>query len=448
MLRCPKCQAELADDRTICPHDGVVLLSADVVSRAELLASGTQVASYVVDEPIGSGTFGDVYRAQEPAQGRSVAIKVLHRRFASDAKVVSRFMTEARAASQLRHPNIVEVYGFGALPDGRHFQVMELLAGHTLEEELRARGRFPPGEALAILKALASALSTCHAAGVVHRDLKPANVFLGLSRDGSWRPTLLDFGIAKLLTAEIPREHRTATGARIGTPYYMSPEQCGGPDVDHRSDIYAFGVLAYEMLTGSVPFRDSTVVGVLYQHTSVPPEAPSTRQPALDPSFDAALLTLLAKRPEARPADIEQAFLGLAAALEAASAAQTLPTTETLPTPVADTVLRPPSPRPGQLGARWRWLALLALPALILGGLGLARGRGDPGPGSPLPAAVPPAQATAEPPVEEVPDAGPADAPARPDAAAALPAPSEPKPRKPLAAPASKKKGPDDLEDY
>lgn len=440
MLRCPKCQAELGDDRTICPHDGVVLLSADALSRAELLSSGTQVASYVVDEPIGSGTFGDVYRAQDPAHGRSVALKVLHRRFASDAKVVSRFMAEARAATQLRHPNIVEVYGFGTLPDGRHFQVMELLAGHTLEEELRARGRFPPAEALAVLGALASALSTCHAAGVVHRDLKPANVFLGLDRDGSWKPTLLDFGIAKLLSSDIPREHRTATGARIGTPYYMSPEQCAGPDVDHRSDIYAFGVLAYEMLTGSVPFRDSTVVGVLYQHTSVPPEAPTARQPALDPSFDAPLLTLLAKRPEARPVDIERAFLGLAAALEAASTAQTLPT------PVADTVLRASSPSQPQAGSRWRWLSLLGLPAVVLAGLGLAQGRGERAP--PPPAVTPPAAAVAEPAVKEVPDGGPPDVQALADAAAPLPAQSEPKPRRPPAPPASKKKGPDDLEDY
>src|SRR6185369_16909898 len=175
-----------------------------------------------------------------------------------------RFIAEARAVNQIRHRNIIDIYSFGKLGDGRQYYVMEYLDGEPLDALLDRVGNLSIADALPILRPIAKALDAAHAKGIAHRDLKAENVFLGTDSEGAV-PKLLDFGIAKLMGREEALKHKTRTGAPIGTPYYMSPEQCRGKDVDHRTDIYAFGVLTYLMLTGVYPFDADDYMSILMQ---------------------------------------------------------------------------------------------------------------------------------------------------------------------------------------
>jgi hypothetical protein len=250
------------------------------------------IPGYSIGESIGAGGFGEVFRARHELMGRDVAIKVLQRRYSSDPDAVARFIAEARAASRIKHPGIVEVFDFGMLGDGRHYCVMELIHGTTLREFMRTRERLPLAEALPILRGIAEAVDAAHAAGIAHRDLKPDNVFLV---DGAIK--LIDFGLAKLISDEAPM---TATGAVFGTPHYMSPEQCRGRASDPRTDVYTFGILAYQLLTGEMPFTGDALELAL-QHLNDPPEPPSTICAELPPHVDRVMLALLAKDPEDRP---------------------------------------------------------------------------------------------------------------------------------------------------
>jgi serine/threonine-protein kinase len=281
----------------------------------EALAPGTMVGEYRVERLVGEGTFGKVHAAVQPVIGKGVAIKVLGFEHAHKPQFVSRFIEEARAVNRIRHRNIVDIFGFGVLPDGRHYFVMELLEGETLSAYLARRGRLPPAEALGILRKVARALEAAHGAGIAHRDLKPDNVFITFDEEGAAFPKLLDFGIAKLI-GDAPLGHRTATGTPMGTPLYMSPEQCKGQVVDHRTDIYAFGVLAFEMLTGRRPFDADNVMEVLMAHMSTPAPPPSSKAPGLPPALDAALLALLEKDPQRRPPSILAAMNGIEAAFQ------------------------------------------------------------------------------------------------------------------------------------
>ncbi|CAN5917598.1 hypothetical protein BH11MYX3_BH11MYX3_34320 [soil metagenome] len=265
------------------------------------LQSGDVVGEYVVGEQIGLGGFGTVYRAVHPLIGKQVAIKVLSRRYSADETVVSRFVAEARAVNQIKHRNIIDIFSFGELADGRHYYVMEMLDGEPLDQVLARTGPLPLAEALPILKAIAKALDAAHAKGIAHRDLKPENIFLAQDSEGERFPKLLDFGIAKLLTPEEQVKHRTATGAPIGTPYYMSPEQCRGKDVDHRTDIYSFGIVAYRLLTGEYPFDGEGYLDLMMMQINNEPPPPSSRNPALPPQVDAAIAAMMRKDPNERP---------------------------------------------------------------------------------------------------------------------------------------------------
>ena len=268
-----------------------------------------QIGAYTLDERIGSGAFGVVMAAHQAEA--AVAIKILHARHRDDAKIRSRFATEARAGQALRHPNIVQVLSEGTLEDGRPYLVMERLEGETLEQRLGRQGRLSLEEALPILAGVAGALDACHDAGIVHRDVKPGNVFLAKAEQGIV-PKLFDFGVAKILTPEIARDHQTRAGSAIGTPLYMAPEQSAGREVGPPSDIYALGVMVYELLTGSLPFRGRSEPDLVHQHAAVSPEAPSRRAP-LPPSVDRALLLALEKNPARRPASAAELVLELTA---------------------------------------------------------------------------------------------------------------------------------------
>jgi serine/threonine-protein kinase len=284
-------------------------------SEADLPA-GLQVGEYIVEGKIGEGGFGSVYRASHPMIGKLAAVKVLARKYSGDPEIVSRFAAEARAANQIRHRNIIDIFAFGQLEDGRSYYVMELLDGEPLDKLLAEAGGIPLGEALPILRGVARALDAAHAKGIAHRDLKPENVFVTRDGEGDVHPKLLDFGIAKLL-GEQGAMHRTRTGAPIGTPYYMSPEQCRGQNIDHRTDIYSFGCVAYQLLTGNLPFEGDNHLEILLKQTSeepVPPSVRAAQNPVLPPlptAIDDAIAWCMKKDPQQRPPNLLTAVRAL-----------------------------------------------------------------------------------------------------------------------------------------
>lgn len=275
------------------------------------LEPGTEVGEYHIENKLGQGAFGTVYKATHPLIGKVVAIKVLATKLSVDPEMVSRFVAEARSVNQIRHRNIIDIFSFGKLADGRQYYVMEYLDGEPLDALIDRETKLSIKDALPILRAIAKALDAAHAKGVAHRDLKAENVFLGRDSDGGLFPKLLDFGIAKLMGREEAIKHKTRTGAPMGTPYYMSPEQCLGKDVDHRTDIYAFGVLVYRMLTGVYPFDADDYMSILMQQLNIAPSPPSMHVPTLPSTIDDVVLWLLAKDAGERPPDLRTAVRAL-----------------------------------------------------------------------------------------------------------------------------------------
>ncbi|HEX8112384.1 MAG TPA: serine/threonine-protein kinase, partial [Kofleriaceae bacterium] len=274
------------------------------------LQPGQIIGEYRVEAKLGQGGFGAVFKAVHPLIGKLVAIKVLLQRFSVDPQMVSRFVAEARAVNQIRHHNIIDIFSFGTLDDGRHYYVMEYLDGETLERRIARQGRLSLREALPILRAIARALDAAHAKGIAHRDLKAENVFLASNPDGVF-PKLLDFGIAKLLAPEDGLAHKTRTGAPLGTPHYMSPEQCHGRDVDHRTDLYAFGVLAYVMLTGVFPLDGDDYMTILMRQLHDEPPPASSHRPDLPAGIDRVIAWLMRKDPAERPTTLAEALRSL-----------------------------------------------------------------------------------------------------------------------------------------
>lgn len=272
------------------------------------LEAGDRVGEYVVEAQIGAGAFGSVYRGVHPVIGKRVAIKVLSLHYSSDPDIVSRFVSEARAVNKIGHSHIIDIFAFGQLDDGRHYHVMELVDGPTLGDLLRERKRFDTVEALDLLTPVALALDAAAAAGIAHRDLKPANILVGTDDRGRRQPKLLDFGVAKLLDDDDPRLHETDTGATMGTPAYMSPEQCTGKRVDHRADIYAFGTVLFQMLTGRLPFEAPSAFLVMARHVGDPPPAPHELEPTIPEEVGRVVQWLLAKDPNDRPQTLAAAI--------------------------------------------------------------------------------------------------------------------------------------------
>jgi len=266
---------------------------------------GQTIGNYVVRQKLGEGGMGSVYMAEHPHIGKKVALKILHAEFASNTDVVSRFFNEAKAVNDIGHPNIVDVVDYGVLTTGREgeglvYFIMEFLPGATLTELIKREAPLAPERALSICLQVADALSASHKCNIVHRDLKPDNIILiqrGREKDFV---KLLDFGIAKL-TGDQPGSRRTRTGLVMGTPAYMSPEQCEGRgNVDHRADVYALGIVLYEMITGRVPFYGEGYGEVLVQHLTAQPAPPSTIRGMIPPHVEQVILKALEKRPEMR----------------------------------------------------------------------------------------------------------------------------------------------------
>ncbi len=265
-----------------------------------LLEPGTVLGEYQVEGMVGEGAMGTVFRAIHPMIGKRAALKVLKAHLCRDMKAIDRFMDEARAVNAIGHPNIIDIFAFGEMPDGRRYFVMELLAGKTLREHVRA-GRSSLGEMARIVRTLARALESAHGKGIVHRDLKPENVILVDMGDDPSLVKLLDFGVAKLARENEPLEHQPS-GLIIGTPMYISPEQArDSEDAGWASDVYSLGCIAFELLTGRPPFQGQTMMEMLTAHVTEPPVAPSSLVPEIPDEIDELILKMLAKNPVDRP---------------------------------------------------------------------------------------------------------------------------------------------------
>jgi serine/threonine protein kinase len=267
------------------------------------LRPGTMAGAYVLEKSLASGGGGTVYEARHRLLGRLAAVKVLRRELASSPRMVARFLREALAVNLIKHPNIVDIYEFGEMPDGRPYYVMELLGGTDLRSLLTKRGRFSPREVLDLLSPVCLALGAAHAQGIVHRDLKASNIHVDV-REGQQVVKLLDFGIAKLVRPDGEDAGLTVAGARLGTSYTMAPEQIRGGTIDPRTDIYALGVVLFHLLTGQYPFRGEFMTDIERMHLESPPPRPS-QIVAVPRAVDAVVMRAMDKLPDRRFPDAE-----------------------------------------------------------------------------------------------------------------------------------------------
>ncbi len=261
---------------------------------------------------IGTGGMGTVYRATQLGLERPVAVKIIKPEFAADLEVADRFLREARTMAKLRHPHAAMIFDAGNLPDGRHFIIMEFVEGVTLSEALARQGCFSPDRAVEIALQICDVLEEAHELGIIHRDLKPSNIMLN-----ERGVTVLDFGVAKVLASSSDTSTHVSTGSGqiVGTPRYMSPEQCVGQKVGARSDLYSIGVLLYEMLAGRPPFIDPLPSAVLVKQATAAPPSLLQLCKNIPRPLALAVHTLLAKRPDDRPRTAAAARLLLAKSL-------------------------------------------------------------------------------------------------------------------------------------
>jgi hypothetical protein len=278
----------------------------------EVFSAGAVIGPYVVEALAGQGGFASLYRARHAETGQVVAVKVLRPALAGSMRMIERFQREAEALARLAHPHIVQILESGDLTDGRPYIAMEWLDGRDLGQELAARGPLAAREALAVMSEIGAALAAAHAASVVHRDVKAANV-IAMPR-GSWFTVkLVDFGIARLVA---PEDAPFTKRSIVGTPSCMSPEQIRGEPVDARTDIYAMGVLLYQLVVGRLPFEAADAVELEDKHLHAPPPRASERA-AVSPDFDAVVQRAMAKDREQRHASATEMVEALRAAVEA-----------------------------------------------------------------------------------------------------------------------------------
>jgi len=306
MLQCHRCGRQFPDGVHFCPDDFTPLQADATISEVPVdpLIGRVFDGKYRLDQRLGGGGMGTVYRARHLLIDREVAVKVLSQRFVGDETAQQRFRREARASGRMAHPNAVMVNDFGTTNDGWLYIVMELLEGQTLRDLLAREAPLDPARAVSIMLQASSAVGAAHEAGLIHRDLKPANIFIEQRPNLPAVVKVLDFGVAKLAVDEHDDDYKTLTqvGAIIGTPRYMSPEQCSGAmPLTPASDVYSLGIILYELLTGSVPFSADTPLAVALKHVSERPRRPREIVSSIPAQLEVVVLHAMAKNPADRP---------------------------------------------------------------------------------------------------------------------------------------------------
>ncbi len=305
---CARCGRRLDSGVRRCPYDGEV---AAQPAESDGWVGSIIDARYVVKSVLGYGGMGIVYAVQHLKLGRPLALKVLRRDLANDADLCKRFIQEARAAAAVNHPGVVQITDFGVLTSGQPYFVMELLSGRSLSRLMAQERPLPIERVVTIVEQLVEALEAAHAVNVIHRDLKPDNIQVASDSSHNDVIKILDFGLARVAGAT----RLTKQGFVFGTPHYMSPEQAQGDPVDHRADIYALGVLMYEMATGKVPFDADSYMGVLTKHismTAVPPSKVLGRRLG---ALEVIVLRCLEKRPHHRYQSLRELAVDLRVAV-------------------------------------------------------------------------------------------------------------------------------------
>ncbi|MEW6208986.1 MAG: protein kinase [Acidobacteriota bacterium] len=349
MTECPQCKQPLADNARFCHSCGLSILpfketvpqnsvTAPAVGEpfADKLIGSVLEGKYKILAKLGQGGMGSVYRARRVHIGDEVAVKVLLQDFVKNTAALERFRREARASAMLHHPNVVTIHDYGEAVDesAPAFIVMELVAGTPLGDIIEREGPIAPQRAVALMKSICAGVGAAHRSGIIHRDIKPDNIIVQPPQmDGETETVkVLDFGIAKLRDMA-GSAALTQTGMVIGTPYYMSPEQCKAAQLDARSDVYSLGAVMYEMLAGSPPFQAETPTGIVAKHLTESP--PPMRREFVPPAIEAVVMRALSKDPAARPSDAMEFARELIAAMHAPQRIiDPIPTREAAPPPV------------------------------------------------------------------------------------------------------------------
>ena len=354
---CPTCGTEYPLSERFCPRDGTALRSSN--AQADLI--GSIVAErYHILKKLGEGGMGTVYLAEHVKMGRKAALKVMNPGMNSDPDAIARFNREAANASRLNHPNVCGIYDFGETPEGLIYLAMEFIEGESLTSLIEKNGFLPAPRAASIIHQAADALAVAHDYGIVHRDLKPDNIMIAKGRDGSDMVKVVDFGIAKASSSDAQKV--TKTGLVVGTPEYMSPEQLAGDKLDGRSDIYSLGLVAFNCLTGTLPFQSNSAQEAMIMRLTDQPKTLAEMKPEVDwpPELQAVMDKVLARDADERyqksaefGRDIAKAVENMPAAVAAAAgtmvmgaAAAEVPKTRMAARSGATAKIETPSPIP------------------------------------------------------------------------------------------------------